>query len=51
MLKMEGNVKICLREIRWKILDWIYVARCGDRWWAFVCAGIKFVLSKMGEVS
>jgi hypothetical protein len=33
---MGDNIRIDLREIRWKVVDWIYLAQNRDRWWALV---------------
>jgi hypothetical protein len=29
---LEGNIKIYLKEIDWKIMEWIYLARDSNMW-------------------
>jgi hypothetical protein len=29
--RWEDNIRIDIREIRWKIMDWIYLAQDGDQ--------------------
>jgi hypothetical protein len=31
-----NNIKSVREEISWKDVDWIYMAQCMNRWWAFV---------------
>jgi hypothetical protein len=30
--RWEDDIRLYLREIGWKILDWIHVAQCRDQW-------------------
>jgi hypothetical protein len=32
----EGNIKMDLKEIKWEIVTWIYVAHVMDQWWVFL---------------
>jgi hypothetical protein len=34
--RWEDNIKIDLREIGWRDMDWIYLARDWDRWRALL---------------
>jgi hypothetical protein len=34
--KWEGNIRMDLREIGWKVVDWVHLAQDRDQWQAFV---------------
>jgi hypothetical protein len=34
--RWEDNIKTDLREIRWEIVDWLYLAQGRDQWRALV---------------
>jgi hypothetical protein len=36
MCRRKDNIKIDLRKIRWKVVDWIHLAKDRDQWRAFV---------------
>jgi len=31
-----GNVRMGLREMRWKGVDWVHLGQDRDQWWAVV---------------
>jgi hypothetical protein len=37
---MQDNIKIDLKELGWKVLDWIHLAKGTDRW-TISCESIK----------
>jgi hypothetical protein len=32
--RQEDNIKMNLKEIGWKSVEWIYLAQDRDKWWA-----------------
>jgi hypothetical protein len=36
--RWEDNIKMDLREVRWRVIDWIDLAQDEDRWRAVVYA-------------
>ena len=40
--KREGNIKMDLREVGCGGMDWIELAKCRDRWQAFVTVVMNF---------
>jgi hypothetical protein len=34
--RLEDNIRLGVREIGWKGMDWIYQAQNRDQWWALV---------------
>ena len=40
--KWEDGTKINLHEVRWRGMDWIDLAQCGDRWRALMYAVMNF---------
>jgi hypothetical protein len=34
--KWEDNIRMGLREVRWKDVEWMYLAQGRDQWWALV---------------
>jgi hypothetical protein len=36
--RWEDNIRICLREIGWEVVDWIYLAQDTDQWRSLVNA-------------
>jgi hypothetical protein len=41
MHRGEDNIKMDLKEVGWRGMDWIDVAEDRDRWWALVHVVIK----------
>jgi len=39
--RWEVNIKIDLQEVRWRGMNWIYLAHDRDRWWALVNTVMK----------
>ena len=35
-VRWEGNIKMDLKQIKWKNINWIYLAQAKDKWWAVV---------------
>jgi hypothetical protein len=33
MQRQDGDVKMGLQEMGWKVMDWITVAQNRDKWW------------------
>lgn len=36
MHRWEGNVKMDLKDLQWKGVDWMYLAQNWDKWWILV---------------
>ena len=34
MHRLRDNIKMCLKQIGWMVMDWIHCARNTDKWWA-----------------
>jgi hypothetical protein len=34
--RREGNIKMDLKQIEWKGINWIYLAQARDKWWDVV---------------
>jgi hypothetical protein len=39
--KWEDNIRLGLREIGWKGMNWIHLAQDRDQWWSFVNKGMN----------
>jgi hypothetical protein len=40
--RWEDNVKTCLKEVAWELMDWLNLAQDRDKWWALVIAVMNF---------
>jgi hypothetical protein len=38
--KWEGNMRMDLGEIGWKVVDWIHLVQDRDHWWTLVNTGM-----------
>jgi hypothetical protein len=36
MRTWDDNIRLDLRDIRWKVVDWIHLAQDRDWWWTIV---------------
>jgi hypothetical protein len=43
--RLEDNIKMDLKEIGWKVLDWVHVAQARDQWRALVNTVINLRVS------
>jgi hypothetical protein len=40
--KLEDNIRMGLRGIRWEGVDWIHLVQDRDQWWALVYTVMNF---------
>jgi hypothetical protein len=43
--RWEDNVRMNLKEIRWKDVDWMHLAQNRDQWWTLVYTVMKLRIS------
>jgi hypothetical protein len=46
MHRWEDNIKLNTKELRWEIMDWIYLAQDRTEWWAHVNMVINYWMHK-----